>query len=152
MIEINLSMTEKQKLESGHKKARDRREAARIKSVWLKDESWSTEMISPAWRMHETCLRRHLQEYLAKNKLTTNNGGSQSKLNDEPTQDLFSIFQRMSRLITIKLSVIFTNAGPLNLPLQVFISGCIAMGLLIKNQRECLIRPIKKNKNLCRKI
>jgi len=48
---------EKQKLESSHKKAPDRREVNRIKTVLLKDESWSIEMVLPAWRKHETCIR-----------------------------------------------------------------------------------------------
>ena len=56
MIEINLSMTEKQKLESGYEKALDRREAKRIKSVLLEDEGQSTEMVTLAWRKHKTCI------------------------------------------------------------------------------------------------
>ena len=88
MTDICLASQQKIDLELRHKKARNSKEADRIKSVLLRDEGWSVEMIAQALRKNETSIRRHLNEYLQQNKLTINSGGSESRLNNEQTKAL----------------------------------------------------------------
>ena len=45
-------------------------------------------MIAKALRLHETSVSRHLDQFLNSQKLTPENGGSESYLNDEQTQQL----------------------------------------------------------------
>ena len=88
MTDICLASQQKIDLELRHKKARNSKEADRIKSVLLRDEGWSVEMIAQALRKNETSIRRHLNEYLQQNKLTIDSGGSESRLNNEQTKAL----------------------------------------------------------------
>lgn len=45
-MQISLSHQEKSRLESRHKKSRDKRECDRIKAILLSDEGWSPFLIS----------------------------------------------------------------------------------------------------------
>jgi len=88
MINITLTTEEKQKLEARHKKCRDKRECDRIKAVLLSDEGWSLLMIAQALRIHETSIKRHLEDFIKKEKLAPKSGGSDGHLNKVETQQL----------------------------------------------------------------
>ena len=88
MPKIILSNQQKTILESRHKKSRDARECDRIKAVLLCSEGWSTPAIAQALRKSEFTISRHLDDYLKKEKLNPESGGSESHLSDEQTQQL----------------------------------------------------------------
>ncbi len=88
MPKITLSPQQKTALESRYKRARDARECDRIKAILLSSEGWSTLSIAQALRKSEFTISRHLDDYLKKDKLKPENGGSDSLLNDEQTQQL----------------------------------------------------------------
>lgn len=88
MPKITLTPAQKAALESRHKTARDARECDRIKAVLLASEGWSTSSIAQALRKSEFSISRHLNDYLKKDKLKPENGGSESHLDDEKTQQL----------------------------------------------------------------
>ena len=48
----------------------------------LRSENWSTPMISQALRLHETTIIRHINDYLKKEELKPNNGGSTGYLSE----------------------------------------------------------------------
>lgn len=87
---LNFTLTQPQKiaLELRHKKSRDASECDRIKAVLLRSEGWSPSSIAQALRMSEDTIKRHVSDYLEKEKLTPGNGGSQSRLNNEQTESL----------------------------------------------------------------
>ena len=88
MSKITLTLQQKTALESRHKKAGDARESDRIKAVLLRSEGWSISSIAQALRKSEFTISRHLDDYLKKDKLKPENGGSDSLLSDEQTQQL----------------------------------------------------------------
>ena len=88
MPKITLTPQQNSALESRHKKTRDVRECDRIKAVLLSSEGWSVSSIAQALRKSEFTVNRHLNDYLKKDKLRPENGGSESHLNDEQTQQL----------------------------------------------------------------
>jgi transposase len=69
MIKITLTEDEKVKLESRHKKCRDKRECDRIKAVLLCSEGWSSKIIAQALRIHEASIVRHLNDFIQSKKL-----------------------------------------------------------------------------------
>lgn len=85
-MQISLTYQEKLALESRHKKCSDKRECDRIKAILLSDEGWSTTMISQALRKHQTSIIRHLNDYASHQKITSENGGSDSYLNESQTE------------------------------------------------------------------
>ena len=88
MIMTNISLTAEQKsvLESRHRRVRDARECDRIKAVLLRSEGWPIKSIAQALRLSEYSISRHLDDYLRKEKLAPENGGSESYLTLEQTQ------------------------------------------------------------------
>lgn len=88
MRNISLTSQEKSAFESQHKKCRDGRQRDRFKVILLRSEGWSTPMIAQALRIHETSVSRHLDHFINAQKLAPENGGSESYLNDEQTQQL----------------------------------------------------------------
>lgn len=87
-MKIILNSTDKKALELRHSKTRDVRESDRIKAVLLSSEGWSVSQISQALRKHETTILRHLTDFQKTQKLKPENGGSQSHLNSEQTNEL----------------------------------------------------------------
>jgi transposase len=85
-MQISLTYQEKSTLESRHKKCSDKRECDRIKAILLSDEGWSSAMISQALRKHQTSIIRHLNDYVSQQKVTSENGGSDSYLNEVQTE------------------------------------------------------------------
>jgi transposase len=87
-MKIILTPQQKQQLEQMHDAERDSRVCDRIKAVLLASEGWSQSMISQALRIHESTVARHLSDYVLCEKLNPENGGSQSRLSAEQTQQL----------------------------------------------------------------
>lgn len=87
-MKVTLSSEKKKELELMHDSTRDGRVRDRIKAVLLASESWSSAMISQALRIHETTVVRHINDYLQSEKLTPENGGSQSRLSATQTMEL----------------------------------------------------------------
>ena len=86
MSKINLSNDQRVNLEYLHSKTRDSKKCDRIKAVLLCSENWSTPMIAQALRLHETTIIRHINDYIEKEKLKPENGGSTSYLSKEQTE------------------------------------------------------------------
>jgi transposase len=88
MKNINLTPEQKVDLEALHDTSRDGRVRDRIKAVLLRSEGWSTPMIAQALRLHETTIVRHVDDFVSKNKLAPENGGSKPYLNQKQTDDV----------------------------------------------------------------
>ena len=71
-----------------HGKCRDKRVCDRIKAVLLASENWSLGMIAQALRIHESTVKRHLDDYIELDKLKPENGGSESHLSNAQTMEL----------------------------------------------------------------
>jgi len=83
---ITLTPDQKADLEALHDASRDGRIRDRIKAVLLRSEGWSTPMIAQALRLHETTIVRHIDDFVNKNKLKPENGGSESRLTTQQTK------------------------------------------------------------------
>lgn len=88
MPKITLTSQQKADLELRHKTARDARESDRIKAVLLRSEGWSPAAIAQALRKSEFTVCRHIDDYVQKEKLKPENGGSTGHLTDKQTQEL----------------------------------------------------------------
>lgn len=87
-MKIILTDSQKQNLEDMHGKSRDKRVCDRIKAVLLASEGWTQRMIAQALRIHESSVKRHLDDYIELNKLQPENGGSESHLSESQTLEL----------------------------------------------------------------
>ncbi len=85
-----LSPEERAALRQRHKKERDKRIADRMKVVLLCDDGWSTRAIAEALFLTEEGVRQQLRQYEDSGKLTTENGGSGSLLNETQTAQLLA--------------------------------------------------------------
>jgi len=90
MKEVSLTAEQKNELETRHDENRDKRVCDRIKAVLLRSEGWSTPLIAQALRLHETTIIRHIDDYLVKNKLKPENGGSYGYLTQSQTEDVIA--------------------------------------------------------------
>lgn len=84
-----LNDTERKALYKQHKRERDRRICDRIKAVLLYDKGWSLEKIAEALLISHEAIRQHLLDYEASEKLSPENGGSESKLSKDQQDILF---------------------------------------------------------------
>ena len=104
MPKITLTLQQKSVLESRHKRTRDARECDRIKAVLLRLEDWSIVSIAQALRKSEFTISRHLDDYLTKEKLRPENGGSESHLDNEQTRQLVEhLTEHINRCISISM-------------------------------------------------
>ncbi len=78
-----LTTEQKNELRARHRKEHDRRMADRIKAVLLKDKGWFYKQIAEALMLDEETVSFHVHEYLEKQKLKPENGGSAGKLNTQ---------------------------------------------------------------------
>lgn len=83
-----LNSQERSELLTRHKKERDGRIRDRIKAVLAYDDGYSYSEIAHILLLDDETIRRHVDDYLRENKLSTANGGSQGKLNDTEVQEL----------------------------------------------------------------
>jgi transposase len=81
-MNIKLSQTTRAELISQHKRTRDKRVCDRIKAVLAYDEGYSYADIAKILLLDDSTIRRHLDDYISKEKLTTDNGGSDSMLSE----------------------------------------------------------------------
>ncbi|WP_131775133.1 IS630 family transposase [Legionella anisa] len=86
---IKLTTREKERLELRHQQSNDGKERDRIKAVLLRCEGWTAPMIAQALRIHESTIIRHLNDY-RESKLKPENGGSESRLDEEMTAELIA--------------------------------------------------------------
>ena len=89
-MERILTPKQREALRLRHRKERDKRVCDRIKAVLAFDEGYSYTEIARILLLDDETIRRHVEEYLTESKLSTNNGGSEGKLNDSETQKLVS--------------------------------------------------------------
>lgn len=85
-----LTTSEKKALISQHKKERDRRIADRLKAILWYDAGISYEEIANRLFLSKSGVERQIREYRKAGKLTTNNGGSKSKLTESESIELCS--------------------------------------------------------------
>lgn len=71
-----------------HSKVCDGYERDRIKAILLYSKGWTIVMIAQALLVHESTISRHIKDFIEEKKLTPDNGGSLSHLNDEQTKQL----------------------------------------------------------------
>jgi len=88
MKQVHLTPEQKVDLEALHDSSRDGRVRDRIKAVLLRSEGWTTPMIAQALRLHESTIVRHIDDYLSKDKLKPENGGSEPYLTAAQTEEL----------------------------------------------------------------
>ena len=91
-----LTAKEKQDLEVQHNTERDSRVSDRIKAVLLHDEGWTQVAIAQALRISSETVHDHLQDYSESKKLKPDNGGSESKLNQEQTVQLINHLENIT--------------------------------------------------------
>ncbi len=83
-----LKEEEREALKAQHRQEKNRRVADRIKAVLLSDKGWTYRQIAEALLIDEQTIGRHVDEYLANQKLTLSSGGSNGKLNTLQTAQL----------------------------------------------------------------
>jgi transposase len=83
-----LTEGQRKTLKSQHRAEKHLRTGDRIKAVLLADIGWSYKTIGQALFLDQETVSRHVKEYLEKAKLAIQTGGSQSKLNEQQTQEL----------------------------------------------------------------
>lgn len=89
-MKIRLTEAEIISLEAQHKAEHDGRIRDRIKAVLLNDRGWTYAQIAQALLIHETTVWQHLSDYLREEKLKPKHGGSQSKLDEQQTEELIA--------------------------------------------------------------
>lgn len=87
-MKVELTAKQKAALEHLQHQSRDHHVRDRIRCVLLSSEGWSTAMIAQSQRIHETTVRRHLNDWLNDEKLKPENGGSDSHLSEDQTSEL----------------------------------------------------------------
>jgi len=90
MREINLTAKQIITLKKRHKVCREQKECDRIKAILLRNKDWSASKIADALLIHEKSIKRYIDDYLDKDKLEIQSGGSQGYLTDEQTQSLIN--------------------------------------------------------------
>ena len=83
-----LSREQREELLNQHKKEKDRKIGDRIKAIILSDEGWTYRLISEALLIDEETVSRHVQDYIAKEKLKGEAGGSKGNLTTEQSNEL----------------------------------------------------------------
>jgi len=88
MKTFKLTNDQRVNLDFRHEQTRDGKVRDRIKAVLLRSEGWTTALIAQALRLHETTIIRHINDYIEKEKLKPENGGSTSYLSIEQTEEI----------------------------------------------------------------
>jgi hypothetical protein len=66
--------------------SREKCECDRIKAISLSAESCSEALIPQALRKHKTSITRYSNDYVASQKITSDNGGSEGYLSNAQTE------------------------------------------------------------------
>ena len=107
MNKIDLTNDQRVNLDYLHEQTRDGRVRDRIKAVLLRSEGWTIAMISQALRLHESTITRHINDYLEKEKLKPENGGSTSYLSNIQTEEVVQHLIKKHINALIKSLIIF---------------------------------------------
>jgi len=83
-----LSTKDRDDLKVRHRTERDKRVCDRIKAVLLSDEGWDYKTIAHVLLLSDEAIKQHITEYHASQKLSTENGGSSERLNEEQSKEL----------------------------------------------------------------
>ena len=93
-----LTPKKREELISRHRKERDKRTCDRIKAVLAYDDGYSYSEIARILLLDDETIRRHIDDYLNDKKLSTTNGGSDSKLTDREARELTEHLQEITYL------------------------------------------------------
>lgn len=93
-----LTPQERENLILRHRKERDKRTCDRIKAVLAYDDGYSYSEIARILLLDDETIRRHIDDYQRENKLSTSNGGSESKLTDREAFELKEHLQKITYL------------------------------------------------------
>lgn len=99
-MEPFLTQSERNNLETQHRRERDKRVCDRIKAVLLSDEGWDYREIAHVLLISDEAVKQHIHEYRESRKLKPENGGSVSKLNEEQARHLSQHLQSHTYLYT----------------------------------------------------
>jgi len=88
MMGRKLTSKEREELIKRHRKERDKRKCDRIKAVLAYDDGYSYSEISHILLLDDETIRRHIADYFSRNKLSPENGGSESHLNTDQSAKL----------------------------------------------------------------
>jgi transposase len=83
-----LTSRERKRLVKHHRKEHDRRVCDRIKAVLAYDEGYSCSEIAHILLLDDETIRHHIEDYKREKKLSTANGGSDSKLTEQESDEL----------------------------------------------------------------
>lgn len=97
-MEKLLTAREREKLITRHRKERDGRIRDRIKAVLAFDDGYSYTEIARILLLDDETIRRHIDDYLREKKLSTANGGSDSKLTGNETRALIDHLEEITYL------------------------------------------------------
>src|SRR3990167_5007766 len=97
-MEKILSPRKRERLINRHRKERDKRVCDRIKAVLAYDDGYSYSEIARILLLDDETIRRHIDDYLKEEKLSTNNGGSDSKLSDKESCQLVDHLEQITYL------------------------------------------------------
>lgn len=75
-------------LKNRHGQEKDRRVCDRIKAVLLYDQGWNYSEIAHALLLSDESIRKHIRDYQQAKKLKPENGGSESKLSVQDSNEL----------------------------------------------------------------
>jgi len=108
-VKIELSKAKKEKLEVAYKKERDGRIRDRMKAFLLRSEGWKQVEIAQALRLRAETVEDHLREYVRLSKLKPDNGGSESKLNEEQTTEIVAHLEKTTYLKVVEICAHIQN-------------------------------------------
>lgn len=104
-----LSHAEREQLKAQHRRERDKRICYRINAVLLYNAGWTYQEIANALLLNDETVRLHIHEYKESRKLKPENGGSESKLNAQETEQLLQHLQEHTYLF-VKNVVAYVEA------------------------------------------
>jgi transposase len=93
-----LTSKERETFINRHRKERDGRVRDRIKAVLAYDDGYSYSEIARILLLDDETIRRHIDDYQREKKLSTSNGGSDSKLNDKEMREFTDHLQDITYL------------------------------------------------------
>src|SRR5579872_2803250 len=89
-MERKLTPTERQYLINGHRMSSNVRTRDRIKAVLAYDDGYSYSEIAKILLLDDETIRRHINDYFSKNKISTENGGSKPNLDEDQAKKLIA--------------------------------------------------------------
>lgn len=118
-MERHLTAKEREKLIKAHRKERDKRVCDRIKAVLAYDDGYSYSEIARILLLDDETIRRHIEDYFSKKKLSPESGGSESLLSDKQSAQLKAHLQENTYLyvkdicvyVKKKFSITYTTSG-----------------------------------------